>query len=84
MKKKDIKVPNRDPDFELYTFQFWWKEKIQINTSLSGKIFILKYSDDMIYFTKPGSKDWVCFLGNEIIFAYKKWIISNCLKEKIK
>jgi hypothetical protein len=81
-----VEIPEREPDYVLGAKSFWWKEKIQTNSHIPNNmfIFILEYKNDNVLFKGKFNSEFIPFFEKEIKFAYKKWLISKHLKEKLK
>jgi hypothetical protein len=84
-----MEIPDREPDFIREGNDcFWFEEGIELYGTHNG-ICYLQFENGLIYYKhdfedkyKHLSPESMC--GRDLYPAYKKWLISKCLKEKLK
>lgn len=74
----EYKIPTRQPDFVFGKMDFWWKEMKVLDFELS----LLIYKNDNLYFQTQSNKI-IKIKDLTVINAYKKYLISKALKEKL-
>lgn len=81
--------PNRPPDLILQDDDyFWFDEKIEFYGSFGAYCF-LAFRKNNIYYKHYWNTSWTIvtqnsYCGKLLYPAYKKWLISKHLKEKLK
>jgi hypothetical protein len=79
--------PDREPDFvftQLATHYFWFKEKVELYVFNIDKLFEIKILKNKILWLDENSTLWMGYVfNNELMVAYKKWLINKSLKKKL-
>lgn len=79
-----MKTPNRPPDFTSKSgVKYWFMEGIE---DALGDLYTFYIKDGIIHYinNRMFAVLPVCsILGEQVYPAYKKWLISTCLKEKL-